>query len=341
LLTDFYSASFSEQVQRLTALAHVALRQWDGDFAPPQPIKFRENAVFAVERTDGGKAVLRLHRSGYHTDAELRSELAWMQALTRAGVEVPQVIPTREGQLFARVSDAQVPEPRQVDMLAWVDGSPIGEIDAQGVSIVGDMADLYRRAGVLAGQLHNHGSTWQRPADFVRHAWDTEGLLGPDPLWGRFWELPGLSRAQRRLVEAARDKARRELEQLSRGRDAFGLIHSDFVPENLLFDGRHLRLIDFDDAGFGWHLFELATPLFFHVGEDCYPLAEESLIAGYRSVRPLSQAHLAALPLLTLVRGFTYLGWVHTRRETAAAQTQTPMVIKRACALCESYMDSH
>ena len=39
------------------------------------------------------------------------------------------------------------------------------------------------------------------------------------------------------------------------------MIHADLVPENVLVDGDSIRLIDFDDAGFGWHHFEIATAL--------------------------------------------------------------------------------
>ncbi len=69
--------------------------------------------------------------------------------------------------------------------------------------------------------------------------------------------------------------------------DRYGLIHADLVPENLLVDGDRVRVIDFDDAGFGWHLFELATSLYFISGDEGYPTARAALIRGYRSERAL------------------------------------------------------
>ena len=44
--------------------------------------------------------------------------------------------------------------------------------------------------------------------------------------------------------------------------DRYGLIHCDFLPENLLKDGKTLRIIDFDDCGYDWHLFDIATSMF-------------------------------------------------------------------------------
>ena len=120
-------------------------------------------------------------------------------------------------------------------------------------------------------------------------------------------------------MERVRQRLRRELSALERAPANYGLIHADFVAENILVNGDQVRLIDFDDAGFGWHLFELATSTYFLMGESYFKAAQEALIRGYRSQRPLSDAQLARLPLFSLARATTYLGWVHTRPETETA----------------------
>jgi len=85
-------------------------------------------------------------------------------------------------------------------------------------------------------------------------------------------------------------------------------------------DGDGVRVIDFDDAGFGWHLFELATSLYFITGESIYPTARDALIRGYRSERALPAEALERLPLFLAARGTTYLGWVHTRQGSDTAR---------------------
>ena len=74
------------------------------------------------------------------------------------------------------------------------------------------------------------------------------------------------------------------------------------------------------------------------VGESYFEAAQEALMRGYRSERPLSDAQLARLPLFSLARATTYLGWVHTRPETETAQEMTPMLISSACELANSYL---
>ena len=65
------AASFLDEMQ---ALALIALRDWDLDVVDIAPIKVRENAVFRLDLAGGARAVLRVHRCGYHSDAELDSE---------------------------------------------------------------------------------------------------------------------------------------------------------------------------------------------------------------------------------------------------------------------------
>ena len=49
--------------------------------------------------------------------------------------------------------------------------------------------------------------------------------------------------------------------EFGKSADRYGLVHGDMLPENLFYDGSELRLIDWDDTGFGWHLYDFATAL--------------------------------------------------------------------------------
>ncbi len=80
----FLALPAEAQRRGLTRLAHAALSQWDVRAQAPELIKHRENAVFKVMAPGGGAAVLRVHRQGYHSDASLRSELAWSVTIAPA-----------------------------------------------------------------------------------------------------------------------------------------------------------------------------------------------------------------------------------------------------------------
>jgi len=329
---EFDALSTGEQEQRLTAFAELVLDQWDGGWRTVRLIKYRENAVFAVARATGERAVLRIHRPGYHSDVELRSELAWIEALSEDGVALPRPLRSRTGSVLVTSQVNEVPHARQVDMFEWVEGRPLANLTETGALI-----DAYRQVGALAGSMHRHAARWHRPEDFCRHAWDIEGLIGVQPLWGDFRELSSLSGDDRQLLEQAASRAAAELEALPA--EDYTLIHADLVPDNVLLGSDGVKVIDFDDSGFGWRMFELATALLPYLDAPHYPAIEKALFEGYRSTSELSERERAQLPLFLYLRSLTYLSWVHTRSGTQTAREMTSTFVQRALSLARVYLD--
>jgi len=339
-VNDFFELDVDEQAQRMAGLAREALPAWGLEDSKLDLIKYRENAVFELSKGDGTRYALRIHRAGYHSDDELHSELQWMAALEESGIHVPTLVPTTAGESFIVCAVEGVPGPHQIDLFEWVDGAQMGSVE-EGLADPEALVGSYRILGALAAQVHNQATSWELPEGFTRHAWDVEGLVGEQPFWGRFWELELLNEDQRSLVLAAREQVRNDLQAYAaapENADRYSLIHADFVSENLMVDGDGVRLIDFDDAGFGWHLFELATAVYFEMDEEHYPDIWDALVAGYRERRSLPDSQLQSMPLFLLARSFTYLGWVHTRSETETAKELAPMLIEKCCALASDYM---
>ncbi|MEM6583386.1 MAG: phosphotransferase [Pseudomonadota bacterium] len=339
-MSDFYQLDDAGQAACMAALGEIALTRWGISEAKLDLIKYRENAVFRAQLPDATCYALRIHRAGYHSDDELRSELQWMAALAESGIEVPTLVPSQDGEPFQVVQGGDVPEPRQIDLFEWIEGEQLGSAE-EGVVEVETIQATYHMIGQLAAKLHNQATSWTLPPGFTRHAWDTDGLVGAQPFWGPFWELQALSDEQRDLIGEARERVQQDMQAYAAdpaNADRYSMIHADFVAENLMVDQGRVRLIDFDDAGFGWHLFELATALYFETEADYYEDAYQALIAGYREFRDLPDRQLAQLPLFMLARSFTYLGWVHTRFETQTAKELTPMLVGKACAVAREYL---
>ena len=334
----FYSLDERIQTERYMTLARVALQEWGMADASLSLLKQRENAVFAVMQADGSRAALRIHRAGYHSDEALRSELQWMRELDAFGVHTPVPTPTLSGEPFALVRVPEVPERRQVDLLSWVSGNPIGSIE-EGVQDVPAAERTYLMVGRLIGRMHAFARQWQPSAGFTRHAFDADGLAGDDPFWGRFWELEALDPEQHQKILAARARIHAELIAYGQGADRYGLIHADPLPENFLLDADGtLRIIDFDDAGYGWLLFDFATALFFYLGEDYFDRLLGAMVEGYCEEQQLPPEFEEKLPMFLLLRGLTYLGWAHTRRDTDTARQMTPVIVEAVMQLVDAYL---
>jgi len=327
-----------DPMELLGELALAAAARWPFEVVRMEPLKVRENAVYAVHLADGAKVAMRVHRSGYHSDDALHAEQQWMRALGAEQISVPQPIRSKDGRAFELIEWPGLPGRRQVDVFRWIEGRQLGSVEHGLSAGADDIGRIYATVGELAARIHNQACLWPLPAGFRRHAWDAAGLAGEQPFWGRFWDLAALSPQQRALFERIRAHVLDELHRFGISADRYSLIHADLVPENILVDGAQLQIIDFDDAGFGWHLFEIATSLYFIRREPFYEEARDALIEGYRRVRPLPDEHLKMLPLFLAARGTTYLGWVHTRNGEPVARELTPQLIELAVAAAEDYL---
>ena len=339
-MTDFYHLPLAELENRYAELVRRALPLWNIDSKSPlELLKLRENGVYRVfDQAAEQNYVVRVHRAGYHTDAELRSEWQWITSLMEYGILTPVVRYSNNGRMFEVVETPGVPEPRQVDIVDWIDGKQLGSVE-QGLEGTADEIRVrFETLGSTMASMHNHTRQWQQPEGFTRHAWDVDGLTGEQPFWGRFWELAALNAGQREMMLEVRDKLRAELTQLGTAPDRYGLIHADLVFENVLTGADGIRVIDFDDCGYGWHLFDIATSIIFLHGTEHFAPAKDALVAGYRQHRPLPDEHLARFPLLLMARATTYLGWVHTRSETETAREMTPYLLDLVCGLAQDYL---
>jgi Ser/Thr protein kinase RdoA (MazF antagonist) len=328
---EFDSLPPAEQVERVNELATAALERFA--LAPDSTLellKHRENTVFRIDEPGLGRRwVLRVHRAGYQTRASIHSELAWMDALRDSGLRTPRALPGRDGERVQTVSASGVPEPRHCSVLSWIDGEPLEATQS---------VEAYALLGELHARLHHHSRGWIPPPGFTRQRWDERGMIGDEPLWGRFQDLAALDVDQRALLEEARRVVLERLERFGRGGDRFGLIHADFMPDNVLIHAGEAFVIDFDDCGFGWNLYDPATLFSATVTDEAFPSLLDAWTEGYRSVAELPDEHLAELPTFIMARGLVGLGWLHTRRETDLARLITDGFVKLACEYAESLL---
>jgi len=308
----------------MDALAQQAARLWG--FGPDQITLAarRENIVWRA-KTDGDAYALRLHRPGYRNDSELISELQWMDALVQGGLHVPRPLPSQHGNLVEQVGDTLV------DLLTWLPGQPIG---AQGQLEVADRTGMCRALGELLAQMHAISDAWTPPPGFTRPAWDRAGLLGDAPVWGPFWDNPGLTRDQRATLLKARARADADLARIEHSLD-YGLIHADALSENILIHEGTLSLIDFDDGGWGFRDFELATFLMRFLPAPDYPDLRAALLDGYASRRAVDTE---SLDLFILLRALTYPGWVIPRLHEPGGAERSARAIATALPLAEAYL---
>jgi len=292
-------------------LAHLhhwlsaALPRWGLPVGTPLVLlNVSENATFLA----GGTLVLRVYRQGYHAPAEMRSELDWIAALRAAGVvRTPAPVPALDGTLLQAIPDGAT--------LRHV----VGFAPMAGAEPAGDLSARFLQLGAITARLHRHARGWAPPAGFARKRWDFETMLGARPHWGDWRAAIGLDAPGASLLAEVAQRLRQVLSAYGDAPDRFGLVHADLRLANLLADGTQLGVIDFDDCGFCWHLYDFAAAVSFMEHEPVVPALMRAWVAGYREVAPLGEADLAMLPVFVMLRRMLLTAWVASHAETPTA----------------------
>jgi Ser/Thr protein kinase RdoA (MazF antagonist) len=323
-----------QQLACLRQLAMAALAHYElPSNASVTMINLSENATFRVD--DPGSArrwALRVHREGYHSEPAVASELAWLTALRRDGAAITPVPRAgRDGELIQTVTHPSMPRPRNTVLFDWEEGTEPSESDDA-------IKQWFEVLGETTARMHEHVRGWSPPDYFTRHTWDFDTSIGNTPHWGRWRDGMGLTPEREALFQRTVDLIGRRLERFGKGPERFGLIHCDMRLANLLIDGDVAKVIDFDDCGFSWLLYDCATTVSFFEDSPEVPDLVNSWVSGYRKVRSLSPEDEAEIPTFVMLRRLLLVAWIGSHSETELAQSMGVSYTEGTVALCENYL---
>lgn len=293
-----------------------------------------ENKVYLVrDPARPQNYVIRVNsgRLGYHTPPAIASELMWMMALRRdTGIVVPEVLSAKDGSLVQTLTATGLDKPRHAVVYSFLSGTEPPEDEL----IAG-----FGRLGEISARMHLHAKGWAPPAGFSRHSWTPEAILDDRMNWGPWQKGVGVEGETLRQLSRLDAVLRKRLAALPTGRKYFGLIHADLRLANLLVDGGRTAIIDFDDCGHGWYLFDLATALSFLEERPEVPDLIAAWLEGYRKVARLPATMEAEIPTLIMLRRLQLIGWVgYQQQHLEFARGIGPRFTADSCRLAENYL---
>ena len=233
-----------------------------------------ENSNFYLQ-TDRGAFILTLYEKRVAAE-DLPFFLGLMEHLAKAGVHCPLPVKTRDGQSLVSLNR------RNAAIVTFLTGIALRRPD---------VAHCAAGGAALAG-LHKAGEGF---------ALTRANALGP-PGWRPLAEaIHGADTIEDGLAALINGS----LDDITAAwpRDLpSGVIHADFFPDNILFVGDAVGgVIDFYFACNDFYVYDLATML----NSWCFELdgsynitKGQAVISAYRAARPLSEAEIAALPVL-------------------------------------------
>ncbi len=317
-------------LDRITRFAERAARACG--CAPASTVRLinvSENATYLVEDPAEGPSILRVHRLGYHTETEISSELAWMDALrAEAGVRTPRVLAGPDGQQILTMTDAAAGQPRHCVRFEYLAGTEPADDDAA------HFAEL----GEITARMHQHARQWARPAWFTRFHWDYPAAFGAQPRWGRWQDGIGVGPAEREVLGRLDGVLQARLAAFGTGPDRYGLVHADTRLANLLVDDGRVSVIDFDDSGFSWYLYDVGTAVSFFEHQPQVPALVDSWLTGYRRVLSLPAADEAEIWTFIMFRRLLLVAWIGSHQGAEFAQQLGAGYTQDSCDLAERYL---
>jgi Ser/Thr protein kinase RdoA (MazF antagonist) len=309
-MKPFHELSRRGRLFQLKKMAVSALAPYGLEEARLRFVQYNENAIYRVDVPDPitvhhsvylpNRYVLRIHAIG---DVEaIASELTWLEALNREGdLPVPAPVPTSDGKLVERIVSPCFPNGRLVSLLRWLEGRKIHK---------GFAPHHLRALGQVVARLHDFSANWQPPADFSRFVWDWDALLG-----GSMFSYPRAELVTSMPVhfqepfECVSNQARQVMETLGKGTDAYGLIHGDLYPENVLFKGGSAFPIDFEDCGYGYWMWDIAVALCTWTWDRDWERMRDAFREGYSRYRMLPESQWALLDLFAAAQFAIMVLW--------------------------------
>ncbi|GHH99012.1 phosphotransferase enzyme family protein [Neobacillus kokaensis] len=279
-----------------------------------QLLNYSENATYFVNDDTGKKYILRISRPFYHSKAEIESELEWLQSIAK-NTSINVALP------YLGVNGSFVQEFYFENILYYFTLFAYLEGQAPDENHEDELVRQFETLGEMTAQLHIHSI--EHYAEFQqlkRLEWNYDSILGMAPKWGRWQDGLAMTNERIKLFEQVSEKIRMRLNHFGKSTMKFGLIHSDLRSANLLVEDEQIKVIDFDDCGFGWFLFDLAASLSFIEHKPYIPKLITSWLTGYRKVRTLSKEDELEIPSFIMMRRLQLIAWIGSRDNETTRQ---------------------
>ncbi len=331
---EFTALSTARQLQRIMRLARQALPLYGLSLASEiKLLNYSENATYQIRPAGRAPLVLRINRPGYHPRGHILTELEWVRALCRdTPVKTAAPIAGLDGEFIQHIWHPCVPEPRNCVLMSYLQGTEPDESNRHAA---------FALLGETTARLHLHSASWKPATAVSRHRWDFDAMLGPRPLWGKWQDGLGMTAAKKRQLSRLVTSLRPKIEAIGESRSRFGLIHADLRTANILVHQGEVAVIDFDDCGFSWFIYDLAAALSFLETHPDVPAYIDAWLSAYQKIRPLSRAEISAIDSFILLRRMLLVAWIGSHADTQHAKAMGPEFTDDTCHLAENYLSRH
>lgn len=327
-------AGFKEKFQELYPYLEKAVSQDYEGFQNSQILlfKFSENIICKVQSEKEGKcAMLRINRPGYHSEEELKNELLWITEINeKTDIHTAEIYRGKDENVLHTFTSGSGRK-YTYSMQAFLPGIPLRQLKAD------SRQEQLKQVGRIAAKLHTMEEQSPHRCDsFARFTWDIPDTLYEGARWGHFQAYADMTKEERQLLQKTAEKIEESMLRYGRTRKNYGLIHADLHSENVLVDGDTMSLIDFDDSGYSWYLYDLGSA----VSQQSARLGDmaEAYRKGYEEIRPLSSEDIRMTDTFVLLKRLVRIGWMTSHWENGILAKEGDVYFDVTKRMSEAYL---
>ena len=273
-IRPYDSLTYHGKARRVRRLVQKALGHYDLDIAKIRFVSLWTNGIFRLHAADGDRYLMRVCAPGWRSEIDLRSEIAWLLALSRdtdIGAPLPQ--PTRDGAYYVTESDPPgIPLPLRCVVFDWKPGVRLGlRLNEENL----------RRMGALFARLHRHALSFKPPRGFTRLKMDSPYVRGQGEVLFEKRLRRYFDTEQRRTFTRMHRRVKNAYAALYADPSGLRVIHHDLYHDNICVDRGRLYPFDFEDTVWGYPIQDIATAMR-DLMEDAPPAAYPSLSRAFR-----------------------------------------------------------
>jgi len=297
-------------------------------------IVFSENATYGIINKSTGKkaGVLRISKPGYRTLNELQSEICWLQQINDyTPLKVPVPIKGIDGDVVQTIkgSDGIL---YYCVVCEFLEGTAPDEIEIK------LMEKQFYTLGETTAYLHRHTKIWNKTKELDRPEMSFDNMIGKNHIWGRWQDYPGITDKEEKLISTVSEIVERRINRYGKNENNYGLIHGDLRLANLLIEGDQIKVIDFDDCSFGWHLSDLASAITFMEEKHFIPNLINAWLTGYKKVLPFTDTDFEEIDTFIMLRRLQIMGWLSTHTHLSNLEELRDGYLEGTVQLAERYM---
>lgn len=272
-------------------------------------IYYSENHTYKVT-SNKISTILRVSRVKYHTLSQIRSELEWIDAISKnTQLFVANPIASLLGNMLETV-ELDNGQKFVCCMFEYIHG-----VTPKFDNLL-DSVPLFRELGYKTAILHNFCKTNCKISSLDRPEWNFETTISENAKWGSWKSFDGFNEQQIEILDRAKNIVEQNIAAYGCSAENFGLIHSDIRFANLIKTSKDVCIIDFDDCAFSWYMYDVACSLSFIEDDINVSKLAQAWIDGYTNHSSLDKKDIQIIPTFIMMRRLQLTGWLASHEDS-------------------------